>query len=109
MLRILEEYLKKLNSHMQELLSKYEVVTYDNPKDIEEGLLKFDKPPKGKAFLFKFPKEEIIEFHTVGMQFPIKIFFFNKNEEIVFSYGEVSPGVENISSKRPAMYVVEIP
>ena len=106
---ILEDYLNKLNNHMDDLLSGYKVIIYDNPKDIELGLLRFKEPPKGYAFLFKFPKEEILDFHTVGMKFPIKIFFFNSNKEIVYSYDKVSPGVEHISSKKPAKYVVEIP
>jgi uncharacterized membrane protein (UPF0127 family) len=95
---------------MDDLLSKYkEVIIYDNEKDIELGLLRFKEPPKGKAFLFKFPKEEILDFHTVGMNFPINIYFFNSKKEIVFSYSSVSPGIDHISSKGQSKYVVEIP
>jgi uncharacterized membrane protein (UPF0127 family) len=105
-LNILENYLKKINSQIKELLSKYEVITYDSEKDIELGLLRFDEPPKGKAFLFKFSNEEIREFHTTGMKFPIKIYFFNKKEEIVYQ-DQVKPD-KIISSKVPCKYVVEI-
>lgn len=106
---LLREYLKKLNSNMQELLSKYTVVTYDKEETIELGLLKYNTPPKGKAFLFKFPDEKMRLFHTIDMKFPIDIYFFDKNEEIVYSYKNVQPGIQEISSKRPAKYVVEIP
>ena len=107
---ILEEYLNKIsNNHMDVLLSGYEVITYTDPKDIEIGLLRYKTAPKGKAFLFKFPDEDIREFHTVGMKFPIKILFFNSKKEIVYSAGKVNPGIEIITSKVPAQYVVEIP
>jgi uncharacterized membrane protein (UPF0127 family) len=43
------------------------------------------------------------------MKFPIKVFFFNSKKEIVYSTGKVNPGIEIISSKVPAKYVVEIP
>lgn len=106
-MKLLEQYLNKLNSQMQNLLSKYTVVTYDNERDIELGLLRFNKPPVGKAFLFKFPDEEIREFHTLKMKFPIQIYFFNKNEEMVHLTGEVKPG-KIVSSKEKCKYVVEI-
>ena len=107
---ILEEYLNKIsNNHMDDLLSGYEVITYTDPKDIEIGLLRYKTAPKGKAFLFKFSGEDIREFHTVGMKFPIKILFFNSKKEIVYSAGKVNPGIEIITSKVPAQYVVEIP
>lgn len=107
---ILEVYLNKItNNHMDDLLSGYEVITYTDPKDIEVGLLRYKTAPKGKAFLFKFPDEDIREFHTIGMEFPIKIFFFNSKKEIVYSTGKVNPGIEIISSNVPAKYAVEIP
>jgi len=105
----LQEYLNKLNNdNMDELLSNYSVTIYDNPKDIEIGLLRFNKPLKNRAFLFIMPKEEIQHFHTVGMKFPIKIFFFNSKKEIVYSSGIVKPGIKDISSKIPCKYVVEL-
>ena len=83
---ILENYLTELtNNHMDDLLSGYEVITYTDPKDIEVGLLRYKTAPKGKAFLFKFPDEDIREFHSIGMKFPIKIFFFNLHNEYSFS------------------------
>jgi uncharacterized membrane protein (UPF0127 family) len=107
-MNFINEYLKKINSEMQKLLSKYEVVEYTSEKDIELGLLRFNKPPVGKAFLFIFPNEEVKEFHTIGMKFPIKIYFFNKDEKLVYSCN-AKPGIKIISSKLPTMYVVEIP
>jgi uncharacterized membrane protein (UPF0127 family) len=98
---ILFTYLKKLTSHLNQLIAGYESIIYTTEKDITTGLLRFDKPPKGKAFIFVFPTEKIREFHTVGMKFPINIFFFNKDEEIIFSYENVKPGIKNISSKSP--------
>lgn len=108
---ILEEYLKTLTgNHLDNLLSDYQnVIIYDTDKDIKTGLLRYSHSPVNTAFLFKMPKEKVLTFHTVGMKFPIKIFFFNSKKEIVYSYGEVSPGIDHITSKRPAKYVVEIP
>jgi len=107
--KLISEYLNKLNTNMDELLSKSKVVTYDSIDDIRIGLLRFNKAPKGKAFLFKFPDEQIRVFHTIGMKFPIKIYFFDKNKELVYSYGEVKPGLDDLTYKKPFMYVVEIP
>jgi len=94
---------------MDNLLSGYEVITYTEPKDIETGLLRFKTAPKGKAFVFELPDEYIAEFHTVGMKFPIKIFFFNSKKEIVYVAGIVKPGIKSISTKHPVKYIVEIP
>ena len=106
----IENYLTELtNNQMDDLLSGYEVITYTDPKDIEVGLLRYKNAPKGKAFLFKFPDEDIREFHTIGMKFPIKIFFFNSNKELLYSSGKVEPGKEIITTKKPTKYVVEIP
>jgi uncharacterized membrane protein (UPF0127 family) len=106
---ILEVYLQKLNNPMDLILSKYDVITYNTQEDLSKGLLRYDKPPKGKAFLFKIPKEEVLEFHTIGMKFSIKIFFFNSKKQVVSLYKNVKPDIELISSKNPAKYVVEIP
>lgn len=108
-MKFLNEYLNKLNLNMKELLSGYIVVKYSKEEDIEKGLLRFKEPPKGRAFLFQFSNEEIREFHSVGMKFPIDIYFFDKNENMVQSYKNVKPGIEIISSKKPCKYVVEIP
>lgn len=105
---ILEQYLNKIQTDMDDLLSSYKVVVYSSKEDIEKGLLRFNKPPFGYAFLFKFPDEKIRSFHTIGMKFPIIIHFFNKDKGIVFT-DKVNPGLKNISSKNPAKYVVEIP
>lgn len=107
---ILESYLNKINNnHMDDLLSGYEVITYTDPKDIEIGLLRFKTVPKGKAFVFKLPKEEIAEFHTINMFFSVDIYFFNKDKKIIISYKSVPPGMDNISSKKLCKFVVEIP
>lgn len=106
----LEEYLKKLNNNLDSFLSKYlDVIKYDKPEDIEKGLLRFKEIPRGKVFLFILPKQEILHFHTVGMKFPIDIYFFNSNKELVSFYKNVKSGIEDISSKNPAKYVVEVP
>jgi uncharacterized membrane protein (UPF0127 family) len=105
---VLENYLSQLNNDLDNLLSKYTVITYDNPKDIEKGLLRFKEPLKDKAFLFIFPEEEILHFHTIGMKFPIDIFFFNSKKELVKTYKNVKPGIEDISSIKSSKYAVEI-
>ena len=107
-MKLLETYLVELNNEMDKLLSKYTVITYDNPKDIKIGLLRFNEPPKGKAFLFIFPKEDILHFHTIGMKFPVIIHFFNSKKEIIQTH-TVKPGIKDVSSNKLAKYVVEVP
>jgi uncharacterized membrane protein (UPF0127 family) len=105
---LLNEYLNDLNSDMSNLLSKYDVTTYTKEEDINKGLLRFNKSPKGKAFLFVFPDEKIRIFHTISMKFSIKIYFFDKNKKLINSkYSE--PNIKKIHSKEPAMFVVEVP
>lgn len=108
---ILEEYLEKINSNMDDYLSSFDkVVKYHDSEEIRMGLLKYkEKPEKNIAFLFIMPEETIQHFHTVGMKFPIKISFWNSKKEVVFTSGIVKPGAEDISSKTPAKYVIEIP
>lgn len=109
--KILENYLMELNDsiNMDNLLTGHKVITYKDPKDLETGLLRYDNPPKGKAFIFQMPEEEILDFHTMGMKFPINIYFFNSKKELVKYYKEVPSGINHIYSKYPAKYVVEIP
>ncbi len=107
MKNILEQYLNKINL-FENLLSKYkEVVVYKTENDISTGLLRFNKAPKNKIFLFVFPNEELLEFHTMGMKFPINIYFFNSNKELVSFYNNVKPEIELIDSKKPSRYVIE--
>ncbi|GIU69061.1 MAG: hypothetical protein KatS3mg002_0297 [Candidatus Woesearchaeota archaeon] len=99
--------------HIKDILSKFpenNIIIYDTPKDIEIGLLRYQiDVPTGKVFLFKFPNEKERSFHTVGMTFPIDIYFFDKKGFLITSYKEVPPGVSNIPSKLPTKYVIEIP
>ena len=108
---LLKEYLSKLNDkNLDEVLSMYKkIVVYDKTEDIKKGLLRFNNPPKDTAFLFLFPKEEMLEFHTVEMKFPIDIYFFNSKKESVSTYYNVKPNVEVISSIKPSKYVIEVP
>jgi uncharacterized membrane protein (UPF0127 family) len=109
---ILETYLFLLENenNLDTFLSYYKVVTYSNPEDIKIGLLRFkEKPEKGIAFLFKFPEEEILHFHTIGMKFAINLSFWNLKKEVVYVPGIVKPGIRDISSMSPAKYAVEIP
>ena len=108
----LESYLLYLTEDtMDKFLSDFgEIIKYTDSKDLKLGLLRYkEKPPKGTVFVFEFPKEEILNFHTIGMKFPIKISFWNSDKECVYVPGIVKPGVKNISSMQPAKYVIEEP
>ncbi len=111
MKNILETYLFFLeNDTMESFLSKYKVIHYHDPQEIELGLLRYkEKPEENIAFVFELPKEEVLHFHTIGMKFPINISFWNSNKEVVYVPGVVKPGIADISSQVPAKYVVEIP
>lgn len=105
---LLEKYLNKLSNELDKILSMYKkIVVYDKIKDIKKGLLRFDVAPKNTVFLFILPKEELLEFHTIGMKFPINIYFFNSQKELVSKYKNVKPGIELVSSKKPSKYVIE--
>lgn len=87
---------------------KDNIIIFDTPEDWKVGLLRYHEPPIGKKFIFVFPDEQVRIFHTVGMEFNIDITFFDSNEKVVASYKNCEPGKENISSKKPAKYAVEI-
>lgn len=91
-----------------DLLRNYKVTVYDNDEDIQVGLLRFESPPKGEAFLFKFDDEKPRTFHTMGMHFNIDIYFFDANKELIKQQLNCERG-ELIHSGKPAKYVVEIP
>jgi uncharacterized membrane protein (UPF0127 family) len=104
---VIKEYLEKINM-FDYLLSKYKnVITYQTENDITTGLLRFNKPPKNTIFLFLFPKEEILEFHTIGMKFSINIYFFNSQKQLVSKYINVKPNTKLINSKNLSKYVIE--
>jgi uncharacterized membrane protein (UPF0127 family) len=109
-MKIIEQYLSSLNkSDMSDKLSKYNVVTFTSPEDIKVGMLRFNKPPEGKCFLFILVDEEIASFHTIDMKFPIDIFFYNEAGKLDSSYLNVKPGVKSIKSKNKVKYVIETP
>lgn len=101
----LNTYLNKLDKNNSD---KLKMVIYKTPEDINKGLLRFNKSPKNTIFLFIMPKEEILHFHTVGMKFPIKIYFFNSDKKLVYSV-KAKPGIKDINSKYLSKYVMEIP
>ena len=111
----LESYLYFLNEGTSDMMDNFlsdfkNIITFTDSEELQTGLLKYkEKPPKGTIFIFEFPKEEILNFHTMGMKFPIKISFWNSNKEVVYVAGVVKPGVRNISSMQPAKYVIEEP
>jgi uncharacterized membrane protein (UPF0127 family) len=112
---ILENYLSFLNEDTSEMMDKFlsdfkNIITFTDSEELQTGLLKYkEKPPKGTIFVFEFPKEEVLNFHTIGMKFPIKISFWNSDKEVVYVAGVIKPGVKNISSMQPAKYVIEEP
>lgn len=106
----IKSYLNKLNSDLNLFLNKFKkVIVYDKPNDLELGLLRYDNPPSSDiAFLFKFEDDNIKYFHTIGMKFPIDIYFFNSIGKLVKCYKKVNPGVKLISSKFNSKYIIEV-
>ena len=111
---VVNSYLDKLScnscgrSDIQKITRGLEVTTYSRPEDIKTGLLRFNTPPDGKAFIFRLGLEKVVAFHTKGMKFNIDIFFFDGSGKLVTKYLNVKPGVDNISSLRPCKFAVEI-
>lgn len=75
--------------------------------EIRTGLLSYNDIPLDMAFIFKFPSEHILSFHTVGMKFNIDIMFYNKRGELIKKAMNIKPGVKNISSDKPCKWVIE--
>jgi uncharacterized membrane protein (UPF0127 family) len=109
-MKILEHYLECLTkSDLFNKLAMSNVVTYKTPEDLKKGLLRFDKYPFNKKFLFVLPDEQIAGFHTVGMKFPINIYFYDINGKLDSFKLNMGPGIKSIRSKNKVKYVVEIP
>ena len=46
------------------------LIIFDKPEELVKGLLGYEKPPYGHAFLFKMPgPEDILHVTTVGLKF----------------------------------------
>lgn len=85
------------------------VVIWTTPHDHRVGLLRYNSPPRGHIFIFKFTGEKVRIFHTVGLKFNIHLFFFDAVGKLVSKYIDVPPGVEEISSRKKCKYALEIP
>jgi uncharacterized membrane protein (UPF0127 family) len=96
------------NSDWYKILLGHKLVVFDRPDELERGLRFYDKPPLGAAFLFKFPDEDIRTFTTEGMKFPIDIFFFDSDKNLVHEERNCEPD-DRFSSVFTCKYVVEIP
>lgn len=113
-MNILGLYLESLDqtdsSDLRKLTFGKPIVIFSKSEDITTGLLKFEKKQVSKdlRFVFVFPEEEELSFHTVGMKFNIDIYFFDKDGALVSKRMNCPPGIEGIKSKGPAKYVVEI-
>ena len=109
-MKILKHYLESLNkTDLDNKLSEYDVITYKTYEDIEKGLLRYNKAPIEKCFLFILPEEQVADFHTIGMKFPIDIYFYNKNKKLDSNSLNNKAGIRSIKSKNKVKYVVEIP
>lgn len=107
---IIENYINKLvNNDMNSILSKYSnVIKYSKQEDLTKGLLRYKQSQLDTAFLFILPEENFLTFHTIGMNFPIDIYFFNSKKELVNRYENVKPNIKRILSKYKSKYVIEI-
>lgn len=95
-------------SDLYNLIKNYKITVYDKDEDIQVGLLRFEDPPLGEAFIFKFDTEKPRTFHTMGMKFNIDIYFFNEKKELIYQKLNCDTGLL-INCVKPAKYVVEIP
>ncbi len=68
--------------------------------------LMFSKP---YPLIMEFNKESIILLHMLFVFWPIDILFLNKNKKVVGLVKNAKPFQLQIKSKKPAMYVVELP
>lgn len=112
MTNILNMYLESLEqdaSDLRKMTFGKPIVIFSKTEDRATGLLKFEKKQVSKnlRFLFVFPDEEEISFHTVGMKFNIDIYFFDKDGSLINKRLNCKPGIEDIRSNGPCKYVVE--
>ena len=109
-MNVLKYYLESLNqTDLDNKLSGYDVIIYKTDDDLKKGLLRYNKAPIEKCFLFILPNEQIGDFHTIGMKFPIDIYFYNKDKQLDSSKLNSEPGIRSIKSKGEVKYIVEIP
>lgn len=87
---------------------KYTFYIADTPQKISKGFANTNHPGKKTGIIFIFPNEEIRYFTTKDMKFDLKIYFYDKNWNLV-SQKIAKAGIKRISSEKPAMYVIEIP
>jgi len=53
----------------------------NTPQAQQTGLLKYSSLPKDGAMLFPYRQPTDVQFHTIGMKFPIEIILLEKVEE----------------------------
>jgi uncharacterized membrane protein (UPF0127 family) len=93
-------------SDLTKLTLGSKLVILETQEELEKGLLVYDAPVHDKVFLFKFPTEDIREFHTFNMCADIDIYFLDENKEIVHKELNCKPN-NFFSSVFPAKYVIE--
>lgn len=95
--------------NIQEFLKQFlKVTVFNTETEIGKGMRRFNEPPSQQyAFLFVFKKEGIYPFTTLGMKFPINIYFFDKYGNFVEKFDDVQPDTNMIEPKSPFIYVVE--
>ena len=72
------------------------------------GMSKFSEAPsEDKAFLFIFENEGNYIFHTLKMKFPINMYFFNEQGNLVYSKIYCLPEIEEIQCPFDFKYVIE--
>jgi len=98
-----EEIPESINNFLKEF-SEVDIFVSDIEKAV--GMSKFVTSPKDRAFLFVFEKEGDYIFHTMGMNFPISIYFFNEQGELVHK-GTYLPNIKEIKCPFQFKYVIE--
>ncbi len=87
----------------------FEISIADTPEKRAKGLMHVKNMPDNNGMLFKFESPRVINMWMKNTYIPLDMIFINENHIVIGIAKNTTPhSLENISSKKPAMYVLEI-
>lgn len=87
----------------------FSVEIADEPKELARGLMFREDLEKNQGMLFVFPEQAMRSFWMKNTPLPLDMLFIDKNFKIVHIHPMAKPyDTTPISSRKPAMYVLEI-
>jgi uncharacterized membrane protein (UPF0127 family) len=103
------EVVFKKRENNQEIVT-IAVEIMDDEAERALGLMYRDSLPQQSGMLFLFPMEAPMAFWMKNTRFSLDIIYINENKEVVdIAKGTIPYSLEQVPSRLPAQYVVEVP